>query len=63
MERRNDVTITKAELTKNLAFWFFEYEVYYFEFYSFSASLFLIRNFNAIRSKVCSIQYQSQKIL
>ena len=37
MERRNDVTITKVELTKNLAFWLFEYEVYYFEFYSFSA--------------------------
>ena len=37
MERRNDVTITKVELTNNLAFWFFEYEVYYFEFYSYSA--------------------------
>lgn len=35
MERRNDVTITKAELTKNLAFWFFEYKVYYFELYCF----------------------------
>lgn len=63
MEHRNDVTITEVELTKNLHLAFFVYEVHYSEFHSFSASLFSFRNFNAVRSKVYSIKYQSQKIL
>lgn len=63
MEHRNDSTITQVELKENLALWLFVYQVHYSEFHAFSASLFSIRNFNAVPSKVSSKEYQFQKFL
>lgn len=48
---------------ENLASCLFVYEVQYSEFHSFSAPLFSIGYLNAVCSRMCSMEYQSQKIL